>query len=141
MHTTIRTRFCIAVSVLLCCWSFGICSYTTAYHSEASSRSFEVSEIDAHHSSANDVTSRVERLGNPFSKGTYARNVWDMQLFAGRIYLGHGNSSNIGPDPNAGPIPVWYYDLTTQTFVKQYTVDEEQIDVYRVFNNTLYLDC
>jgi hypothetical protein len=89
-------------------------------------------------SAASDVTARVERLGNPFNKGAYARNVWDMQLFGGRIYLGHGNSSNSGVDSNAGPIPVIYYAPTTGNFVTQATVDEEQIDIYRVLDGTLY---
>lgn len=53
---------------------------------------------------AKDVTPSVEYLGNSFSKDNYANNVWDMQVFDGRIYLGHGNSSNKGPNQNAGPM-------------------------------------
>ena len=34
-----------------------------------------------------------------------------MQLWDGKIYLGHGNSSNVGPAQNAGPIRVIAYDL------------------------------
>jgi hypothetical protein len=57
--------------------------------------------------STNDVTAYVENLGNPFTaKPTYARNVWDMQVFNGRLYFGHGNASNLNPSPNAGPINV-----------------------------------
>lgn len=88
---------------------------------------------------AHDVTTEVERLGMPSTKGPYARNIWDMQLFAGRIYLGHGNSSNVGPEPNAGPIPIWYYDLATGRFIKEGTVDEEQIDSYRILDGKLYI--
>lgn len=51
-----------------------------------------------------DVSSSIAVLGSPFKKAAYARNVWDMQLFGGKIYLGHGNSSNNAPSPNAGPV-------------------------------------
>ncbi len=88
---------------------------------------------------ASDVTAQVERIGNPFNKGPYARNVWDMQLFGGRIYLGHGNSSNEGPEINAGPVPVIYYDPASSEFVEQYMTDEEQIDLYRILNGQLYI--
>ena len=85
------------------------------------------------------VVLQVETLGTPFTqKGVYARNVWDMQLFNNRIYFGHGNSSNFGPDSNAGPIPIWYYDIAKGIFVNEFTVDEEQIDVYHVLDNKLY---
>lgn len=105
-------------------------------------------------SSAFDVTSQLKTLGQPFSKSTYARNVWDMQIFNNRIYLGHGNSSNSSPSSNAGPVPIIYYDPSAGNFVtediKRYNsttqqyeivnaVDEEQIDIYRVLNGKLYI--
>ena len=82
-----------------------------------------------------DVTSQVLNIGNPFTKAkTYARNVWDMQVYNGRIYLGHGDYIN-----NASPIPVIYYDPTSNKFITQYTVNEEQIDKYKVLNGKLYI--
>ena len=54
-----------------------------------------------------DVTSKVEILGNPYSElyksggYIYARNIWDMQVFSGKLYIGAGNSNNKGPAPNA----------------------------------------
>lgn len=85
-------------------------------------------------------------LGKPFrSEDTdsvplrYARNVWDMQLWNGKIYLGHGNSSNKGPARNAGPIPIISYDLKTGHFETEFTVDEEQIDRYRIIDGQLYV--
>ncbi|MFD1952874.1 hypothetical protein ACFSL6_01455 [Paenibacillus thailandensis] len=103
-----------------------------------------------------DVTAKVEYVGNPFSdKPAYARNVWDMQLFDNKIYIGHGNSSNSEPAPNAGPIPIVYYDLDTRKFVKpkvttynnakqskkimKQAADEEQIDLYKVLNGSIYI--
>lgn len=100
-----------------------------------------------------DVTSKIELLGRPFTKTPYANNVWDMQLYNGKIYLGHGNSSNLGVAPNSGPIPVIYYDTANAKFKTQSVtnsnpgilpstkmyVDEEQIDIYRVLNDKLYI--
>lgn len=81
-----------------------------------------------------DVTSQVVMLGNPFNKATFAKNVWDMQVYNGRIYLGHGDYNS-----NAGPIPVIYYDPVVNKFVTQYSVNEEQIDKYKVLNGKLYI--
>ncbi|MCP1134189.1 hypothetical protein NKT34_12875 [Paenibacillus polysaccharolyticus] len=100
-----------------------------------------------------DVTSKLELLGRAFNKSPYANNVWDMQQYNGKIYLGHGNSSNTGPAQNAGPIPVVYYDATNAEFQTQAVtnsnpsiipstkmyVDEEQIDLYKVLNGKLYI--
>lgn len=105
--------------------------------------------------SACDVTPRVICLGQPFlSRGIYPANVWDMQVFDDRIYLGFGNSSNVGPGTNAGPIPIIYFNPSSGEFVtediKRYNsgtdghetvkaVDEEQIDIYKVLNGKLFI--
>ena len=90
---------------------------------------------------APDVTANAISLGvaYPNAKGPYSRNVWEMQFFNGRIYLGHGNSSNDAPEINAGPIPILYLDLATGHFVNEnnFAVDDEQIDVYRIINGKL----
>jgi hypothetical protein len=82
-----------------------------------------------------------ERLGNPFAEqwpnDLYPRNVWDMQVFGGFLYIGAGNSSNLGPSPNAGPVPVIRYD--GQRFERVFTVREEQIDTFRVLDGRLYV--
>ncbi len=103
---------------------------------------------------APDVSSSMAVLGSPFKKAPYARNVWDMQLFDGKIYLGHGNSSNETPSPNAGPVPIYYWDLAQNKFSVQdvtYTnpstgrvttnvyVMDEQIDNFKVLNGELYI--
>jgi len=86
-----------------------------------------------------------EVLGNPYQskykKGEmiYARNIWDMQLFDQRIYLGAGNSSNRGPAQNAGRVPLIYLDLKTEKFVYEYKVAEEQVDLFKVYDKTLYI--
>lgn len=82
----------------------------------------------------NDLTSLVQLLGNPFTKATFAKNVWDMQTYNGRIYLGHGDFNN-----STGPIPVIYYDPTNNKFVTQYTVNEEEICQFKVLNGILFI--
>ncbi len=84
-------------------------------------------------------------LGNPYqadyaaTEEVYARNIWDMQLHKGRIYIGAGNSSNIGPAPNAGRVFIYSIDTDTDTLHKEYEVAEEQIDSFRIFSNRLYV--
>ncbi len=88
------------------------------------------------------MTAFVEVVGEPLrtrypsGDAAYARNVWDLQAWNDRLYLGHGNSSNIGPSPNAGPIDVWSYSPSTG-FAIEYTADDEQIDHYSVVDGEL----
>jgi hypothetical protein len=92
-----------------------------------------------------NATPFVENLGDPFeaklpgSTKSYARNVWDMQVFGDRIYLGYGNSSNLGPATSPGATDIWTYRPDEGDFAKEFTVDEEQIDVYRIINGSLYV--
>ena len=88
----------------------------------------------------------VRYLGDPFKswlgilpEHRYARNVWDMQLWGDKIYLGHGNSSNKGPASNAGPVRVIAYHPQSGCFETEFTVDEEQIDRYRTIGGRLYI--
>ena len=59
----------------------------------------------------------VTSLGNPAASfypacwQTLPRTPWDLALFDGRLYLGLGNNSNRGPSANAGPVPLFAYDL------------------------------
>ncbi|AFZ34360.1 hypothetical protein Sta7437_0769 [Stanieria cyanosphaera PCC 7437] len=79
----------------------------------------------------------VVRLGNPSlndGKVDRALNVWDLQVFDGKIYIAGGSTVN-----NAGPINVWAYNPATQSFIKEYTVNEEAIEHYKVFDNQLYI--
>ncbi|MFH2124840.1 MAG: hypothetical protein ABIJ50_15330 [Pseudomonadota bacterium] len=92
-----------------------------------------------------DITQQLEYIGNPYSaipkfkKNIYARNIWDMIAFQGKVYLGAGNSSNTGPSPNAGPVPVISYNPETNSFETVFTTSEEQIDVFYIFDNKLYI--
>ena len=62
-----------------------------------------------------------------------------MQLYKDKIYLGAGNSSNVGPAQNAGRVYVVSLNPKTDTFKYEYKVAEEQIDLFKVYGNTLYV--
>ncbi|HHC11554.1 MAG TPA: hypothetical protein ENK79_02835 [Campylobacterales bacterium] len=95
--------------------------------------------------SRNDVTEKVEILGNPYSiiyksgEFIYARNIWDMQVFNGKLYIGSGNSNNFGPAPNAGRVPIISYNPISDKFTTEYTVAEEQVDCFRILDDKLYI--
>jgi len=87
---------------------------------------------------------QVEIVGNPSAlrydaTRIYPRNIWDMQVFDGRLYVGTGNSSNYGPSSNAGPVDVWSYDPKTSQFSSEFVVDEEQIARFRVADGALLI--
>lgn len=97
-----------------------------------------------------DTTGKMENLGIPLaqrykneaygSAGAYARNVWALKAFDGRLYIGAGNSSNGGPAPNAGPVPVVSFDPATKQFSQEWNAPDEQLDVFRVFSDgSLYI--
>lgn len=98
----------------------------------------------------NDVTDKLENLGIPLAaryqdsayggSGAYARNVWTLKAFDGRLYIGCGNSSNGGPASNAGPVPVFSFDPATGKFAEEWKVPDEQIDVFHIFSDgSLYI--
>ena len=91
----------------------------------------------SHSETSIDVTSKIDYLGNPLSqdgKKGRALNIWDLQVFNNKIYLAGGSTVS-----NSGPINVWAYDPTINSFIKEYTVDEEAIEHYKVFGNQLYI--
>ncbi|MEL6910013.1 MAG: hypothetical protein AAGK10_00270 [Cyanobacteria bacterium J06555_3] len=80
---------------------------------------------------------KVERLGNPLREDGQtdrALNVWDLQTYDGKIYLAGGSTVT-----NPGPINVWAYDPQQADFVKEYQVQEEAIEHYRLFAERLYI--
>jgi len=92
-----------------------------------------------------DVTDFVELVGNPLEKtfpqgdSIYARNIWDLQVFEGRLYLEHGNSRNSPPAPNAGPIEVWSYSPEEGAFTPEFRLSDHKIDHYCVIEGRLYI--
>ncbi|MGD8778395.1 MAG: hypothetical protein PVH88_05480 [Ignavibacteria bacterium] len=92
-----------------------------------------------------EPTVKIEVLGDPllsrYDTGEliYARNVWDLQLYKNKIYIGTGNSSNIGPAVNSGPVPLFSYDLQNGVFKEEFTVDDDQIDMIVLFGDSIYI--
>ncbi|MDX9743944.1 MAG: hypothetical protein RBT59_09015 [Arcobacteraceae bacterium] len=89
--------------------------------------------------------SAFKNIGNPYERDykngemIYARNIWDMQLYQDKIYLGAGNSSNEGPAQNAGRLHVVVLDPMSDKFAFEYEVAEEQIDLFKTYGDTLYI--
>ena len=99
---------------------------------------------EAHPSKGEEKTeTRLEALGIPgislFPDSTtaYARNIWDMQAFDGRLYFGMGNSNNHPPAPNAKGGHIWSYDPKSDLFKVEYETDEEQVARFRIIRNRL----
>lgn len=97
--------------------------------------------------STKDVTAFVEQLGNPAKQRwvdtnnpcRYARNVWDLQSFSGKLFIGSGNSSNLDPCINAGPVNIMSYNPTTNQFINELSLNEEQVDQYKILNGQLVI--
>lgn len=89
-----------------------------------------------------NYTSRIVDLGVPLStkysgstnNDILSRIVWDMKLFNNKIYIGSGDY-----DKNTGPVDVYYYNISTNTFVKEATLPEEQINRFIVVDNKLVI--
>lgn len=68
----------------------------------------------------------------------YARSVWDLQEYKGRIYVGCGDWNM-----NRGPITIWSFDPATRSnsveFTKEFVVQDESVDLFRVYGDTLYV--
>ena len=80
-------------------------------------------------------TAQPESLGNPFlEKPVFARNVWDMQVFNGQLYFGHGDAVE-----NSGPIKVFVYDPSSSQFTSDFTVDDEAINSFNIIDNQLLI--
>jgi hypothetical protein len=63
-------------------------------------------------------------------------SLWDLQRWHNRLYIAHGDWFN-----NTGPVRVLYLDLDTTEFVHDegFVVDEEAIQIFRIYNDTLYV--
>ena len=64
----------------------------------------------------------------------YARCVWDVKVYDGKVYIGCGDY-----DKNSGPTTLWAYDLKTNSWEQQVTVDEEAIARFITIDGTLYI--
>jgi hypothetical protein len=83
---------------------------------------------------------QVEVVANPLGPWradpteAFARNIWDLQAWDGRLYMGYGDAV-----VNTGPTKVFAYDPASGEVVHETTVNEEAIFRYRVFDQRLYI--
>lgn len=88
---------------------------------------------------------RATSLGNPAASRYPAcwqslpRSPWDLALFDGRLYVGVGNSSNEGPSANAGPVPLYAYNLKQRRWQQEATLPEEQISRFLINGEYLWI--
>jgi hypothetical protein len=82
----------------------------------------------------NDIS--IAFLGNPFKNINipWARNVWDMIVFENHIYLAYGDYHR-----NIGPVHIFFLDPLTDKFIKEFTIQEEAIEKYQIFDGELYI--
>ncbi len=78
----------------------------------------------------NPTLARWPASGDPAN--ARRRSMWDMHHFNGRIYIGSGDYWD-----NSGPTDVWTYD--GNSFIKEYTVDDEMIFDFFEFENKLFI--
>ena len=86
-----------------------------------------------------DITDRLVDLGNkPAEAGQRgdSRNVWDLQAFDGKIYIGMGSTV-----ADSGPVPVWAFDHAAGAWddAPETQVNQEAIELYRVIDGRLYI--
>lgn len=65
-----------------------------------------------------------------------ARNVWDLEAFDGRVYIGGGNTTT-----NPGPVNLWAFDHASGQFADrpERTIESEAIENFRVIDGALYV--
>ena len=92
-----------------------------------------------------DVTKDIHVIGNParsqFADGeaAYSRNVWDLQVYDNKLFIGAGNSANEGPSKNSGNVDLHVYDPKNAEFYKETTVYDDQVDIFKVLKGRLYI--
>jgi len=89
--------------------------------------------------SADDVTGQLVDVGNkPSESGQrgVGLNVWDLQPYRGKIYLGMGSTSH-----DSGPIPVWAYDHAARGWdaEPEVIIEQEAIELFRLLDDQLYI--
>ena len=78
----------------------------------------------------------LNELGIPlierYSNDPTSRIVWDMELFDNKLFIGSGDY-----DRNTGPVDVWYYDITENTWNPDGTLPDEMLGRFLVLDGVL----
>lgn len=94
---------------------------------------------------ASEMLTGTKEIGNPNRerfpsddvRDSFTRTIWDMQTFEERVYLGNGDAYY-----NRGPVDIWSFEVNgsgNAVFHKETTPDEEMVDLFRVYNGSLYV--
>lgn len=76
-----------------------------------------------------------EIISTPYGNlANNAKNVWDLCIFDGSLYIGAGDY-----DVNISPANAYRYDLTDERFYTCGAIPDEQIDRFCVINGSLYI--
>lgn len=82
------------------------------------------------------VSIRYIELGIPssfnYSNGISARCPWDLIIWEDKLFVGSGDY-----DVNAGPIDIWYYDISQKAWMNSGTVPDEEINRFVVMDDFL----
>lgn len=77
-----------------------------------------------------------ENLGIPlssyYSEGVTARTAWDVEIYDGKLFVAAGDY-----DANSGPVPLYHYDLETETWGGGDLVQDEQVENFYIIGDKL----
>lgn len=77
-----------------------------------------------------------ENLGIPLSdyypNGIPARSAWDVEFYDGKLFVAGGDY-----DANSGPVPIYCYDFTENTWKYTGTVPDEQVEHFKIIQGKL----
>ena len=107
---------------------------------------FSFTVLPAYAQDENQSGGTLTSIGNPMksyiadgNQYQYARNVWDIEVYDGKIYIGSGDfDSNSGTNKTGGS-PVLSYDPETSKWTKETTVPTEQISRFIKAWGNLYI--
>lgn len=78
---------------------------------------------------------KLSSVGFPTAeKQKDAWKIIELKIFNGKLYLGHGDAT-----VNTGPTDVIYFDLKTEKFVTEFTVEDEAIHKYQIVDGKLVI--
>ncbi len=71
-------------------------------------------------------------LASYYPEGITARTAWDVEIHDGKLFVGGGDY-----DANSGPVPIYHYDLETNTWAGGDQMPDEQIERFISVGDTL----
>ena len=73
-------------------------------------------------------------IGAHYGENNIAKNVWDMEILDGRLYVSTGDY-----EKNSGRTPLFVYDIATDTWDATYITNDEALGDMRVIGDTLFI--